>query len=82
MSRHSQLSPLSVDEQAALCIMLCNFFSPMEYNNIAIELGLPQNVGAVKPLSNPMEFFAPPEGDRRSQLGSNETGGCAASAIC
>jgi len=49
-NRYSILSPLPLDEQKDICIMLCAFFSPQNGNEIRKYLGLPVQAGRDIPL--------------------------------
>ncbi len=54
--RYSKLAPLDQEERAALCIMLCSFFSPMNNAKHRQALLLPIEEGMMRPLSL-FDFF-------------------------
>jgi hypothetical protein len=54
--RYSELSELPIKEQAHLCVKLCNFFSPLNANEMREALGLPINNKVVTPLTV-LDFF-------------------------
>ena len=64
--RYSKLAPLDQEERAALCIMLCSFFSPMNNAEHRQELQLPIEEGMVRPLSL-FDFF------KWTEMKGNET---------
>lgn len=54
--RYSQLSSFTIDEQARISIMLCEFFSPLKENKIRKELNLTIAKGKIVPLTL-FDFF-------------------------
>lgn len=55
-NRYSNLSILSIEEQADICYKLCGFFAPLAANKMREILNLPINSQILEPLSL-MDFF-------------------------
>jgi hypothetical protein len=49
--RYSKLSKFTIEEQAEICVMLCNFFSPLQEIEMRKILNLPREKGKLIPLT-------------------------------
>lgn len=49
--RYSILRPLTVDEQESLALLMCKFFSPLNYRNNCKVIGVEADKSVIRPLS-------------------------------